>query len=58
MDDRDTLPPPEDDDAPARDRRRFLLRGGAIAGGLGAFAAGYSGTIGRGLQGLATGSSG
>lgn len=60
MADRNNPPPSGDDDkqAPVQDRRRFLLRGGAVAGGLTAFAAGYGGTVGRAVTGLATGSSG
>ena len=39
-------------------RRRMLLRGGAVAGGLAAFAAGYGETVAKGAKGLITGSSG
>ncbi len=39
-------------------RRRMLLRGGAVAGGLAAFAAGYGETVAKGAKGLVTGSSG
>lgn len=39
-------------------RRRMLLRGGAVAGGLAAFAAGYGQTVARGAKGLMDGTSG
>ena len=39
-------------------RRRLLLRGGAVAGGLAAFAAGYGETLARGAKGLVAGTSG
>lgn len=39
-------------------RRRALLRGGAIAGGLTAFAAGYGEVVAKGAKGLLSGSSG
>ena len=39
-------------------RRRLLLRGGAVAGGLAAFAAGYGQTVARGAKGLIDGTSG
>ncbi|WP_284335847.1 tetrathionate reductase subunit A [Comamonas sp. NoAH] len=39
-------------------RRRMLLRGGAVAGGLAAFAAGYGQTVARGAKGLVNGTSG
>ncbi|MEG1735023.1 MAG: molybdopterin-dependent oxidoreductase, partial [Comamonas sp.] len=39
-------------------RRRLLLRGGAVAGGLAAFAAGYGETVVKGAKGLITGTSG
>lgn len=39
-------------------RRRLLLRGGAVAGGLAAFAAGYGQTVARGAKGLMNGTSG
>ena len=45
-------------DAPDTNRRRMLLRGGAVAGGLAAFAAGYGETLAKGAKGLVTGSSG
>jgi tetrathionate reductase subunit A len=32
-------------------RRRMLLRGGAVAGGLAAFAAGYGETVAKGAKG-------
>ncbi|WP_237173598.1 tetrathionate reductase subunit A [Paracandidimonas lactea] len=43
---------------PDASRRRMLLRGGAVAGGLAAFAAGYGETVVKGAKGLITGSSG
>ncbi|MDH1903267.1 tetrathionate reductase subunit TtrA, partial [Comamonas aquatica] len=46
---------PEETDAA---RRRLLLRGGAVAGGLAAFAAGYGETLARGAKGLVAGTSG
>ena len=36
-------------------RRRMLLRGGAVAGGLAAFAAGYGETVAKGAKGLING---
>lgn len=39
-------------------RRRLLLRGGAVAGGLAAFAAGYGETVAKGAKGLIQGTSG
>src|SRR5690606_37352490 len=45
-------------DRPDTSRRRMLLRGGAVAGGLGAFAAGYGDTLVRGAKGLVSGTSG
>ncbi len=39
-------------------RRRMLLRGGAVAGGLAAFAAGYGETVAKGAKGLIAGTSG
>ncbi|MBS0508289.1 MAG: tetrathionate reductase subunit TtrA [Proteobacteria bacterium] len=45
-------------EAPEVNRRRMLLRGGAVAGGLAAFAAGYGETMAKGAKGLVTGSSG
>ena len=44
--------------APDANRRRMLLRGGAVAGGLTAFAAGYGEVVAKGAKGLITGSSG
>ena len=44
-------------EAPEVNRRRMLLRGGAVAGGLAAFAAGYGETVAKGAKGLITGSS-
>ena len=49
-----SAPAPEADVA----RRRLLLRGGAVAGGLAAFAAGYGETVARGAKGLISGTSG
>ncbi len=46
------------DKRPEPNRRRMLLRGGAIAGGLTAFAAGYGETVVKGAKGLITGTSG
>ncbi|AVP58158.1 tetrathionate reductase subunit A [Pulveribacter suum] len=43
---------------PDNSRRRMLLRGGAVAGGLTAFAAGYGEVVAKGARGLVTGSSG
>ena len=43
---------------PDASRRRMLLRGGAVAGGLTAFAAGYGEVVARGAKGLVTGSAG
>ena len=45
-------------ESPERERRRLLLRGGAVAGGLAAFAAGYGETLARGAKGLVAGTSG
>ena len=42
----------------ANARRRLLLRGGAVAGGLTAFAAGYGEVLVKGAKGLVTGSAG
>ena len=39
-------------------RRRMLLRGGAVAGGLAAFAAGYGETVVKTAKGLVAGTSG
>ncbi|MEG2049725.1 MAG: tetrathionate reductase subunit TtrA, partial [Comamonas sp.] len=52
--------PPASAPSPDADmaRRRLLLRGGAVAGGLAAFAAGYGETLGRGAKGLIAGTSG
>lgn len=44
--------------APDANRRRMLLRGGAVAGGLTAFAAGYGEVVAKGAKGLIAGSSG
>ena len=46
------------DTSPEMNRRRMLLRGGAVAGGLAAFAAGYGETVVKGAKGLVTGTSG
>ena len=43
---------------PDATRRRMLLRGGAVAGGLTAFAAGYGEVVAKGAKGLLTGSAG
>ncbi len=43
---------------PDANRRRMLLRGGAVAGGLTAFAAGYGEVVAKGAKGLITGSAG
>ncbi|MHA7600507.1 molybdopterin dinucleotide binding domain-containing protein [Alicycliphilus sp. T452] len=43
---------------PEANRRRMLLRGGAVAGGLAAFAAGYGETLAKGAKGLVKGTSG
>ncbi|WP_367068327.1 tetrathionate reductase subunit A [Oryzisolibacter sp. LB2S] len=43
---------------PNTQRRRLLLRGGAVAGGLTAFAAGYGEVLVKGAKGLVTGSAG
>ncbi|KDD61236.1 molybdopterin oxidoreductase [Bordetella bronchiseptica OSU553] len=51
--------PTPDTDAPADARRRKLIaRGGAVAGGMAAFAAGYGETVARAVKGLAQGSAG
>ena len=47
-----------DQDTPDTSRRRMLLRGSAVAGGLAAFAAGYGETLARGAKGLVAGTSG
>ncbi|MDU7588628.1 MAG: hypothetical protein E7K47_14755, partial [Acidovorax sp.] len=49
---------PETEAHPDANRRRLLLRGGAVAGGLAAFAAGYGETVAKGAKGLVTGTSG
>ena len=50
--------PPPPTPAPDVRRRRLLLRGGAVAGGLTAFAAGYGDVVAKGAKGLISGSSG
>ncbi|MDN5504783.1 MAG: tetrathionate reductase subunit TtrA, partial [Comamonas sp.] len=57
MTDKKLSPEQSQDDANVA-RRRLLLRGGAVAGGLAAFAAGYGETVAKGAKGLITGSSG
>src|SRR5690606_41140197 len=49
---------PETEAHPDANRRRMLLRGGAVAGGLAAFAAGYGETVAKGAKGLVQGTSG
>lgn len=56
MTDKKHIPDPCND--PDAARRRMLLRGGAVAGGLAAFAAGYGQTVARGAKGLIDGTSG
>lgn len=61
MTDKNHKPAPEHagpDASPEMNRRRMLLRGGAVAGGLAAFAAGYGETVAKGAKGLVTGTSG
>ncbi|THJ35214.1 tetrathionate reductase subunit TtrA [Lampropedia aestuarii] len=50
--------PTPDNNRPDGARRRMLLRGGAVAGGLAAFAAGYGETVVKGAKGLIAGTSG
>ena len=58
MTDKKSLPSPDAENTPDTNRRRMLLRGGAVAGGLAAFAAGYGETVAKGAKGLIHGTSG
>ncbi|AVO50419.1 tetrathionate reductase subunit TtrA [Melaminivora suipulveris] len=53
-----TSRPAPDGQRPDNSRRRMLLRGGAVAGGLTAFAAGYGEVVAKGARGLVSGTSG
>ena len=53
-----TSRPAPDGQRPDNSRRRMLLRGGAVAGGLTAFAAGYGEVVAKGARRLVSGTSG
>ncbi|WP_313380166.1 hypothetical protein, partial [Achromobacter insolitus] len=55
-DDKCGAPPDGSPDLPRDEaRRKLMVRGGVVAGGMAAFAAGYGETVARAVKGLAQG---